>query len=323
MLIEFRCGNYSRFDKETGQYVVCGQRMSASSQDAGLIVSCPRCKKECEVPIPGRKRSKKPAADDSSESIQLEHEALVAQGSQNAQPQTAAPPRSKTQRCPKCGGALDSRQTCKECRWVKPRYSKANQSLDEMKMEPAGMMLWFSQILSEGIPMKMLCLVANIAVPMLLIAFMMFSILVVKGFFGGLLFLVFFLALLLYIGLVFKGYQFLRSGHARLAWFQKPFWNGILAILRSRKWVGVEAKTKHRNVVDFHGEAITDASLIQRPEFRSAQVLDLEGTLITDATIEQLYNLKHLQCLVVRNTKASHLAVTRLQQSFPKLWVWH
>lgn len=323
MLIEFRCGNYSRFDKETGQYVVCGQRMSASSQDAGLTVSCPRCKKECEVPIPGRQQSKKPSAEASAETIQLEQEALVTQASQSTQPRTAAPPKAKTQRCPKCGGVLDPRGACKECRWVKPRYSKAKQSLDEMKMEPAGMMLWFSQIMSEGVPMKLLCLAANITIPLILTGFMVFSILLVGGFFGGLMFLMFFLALLLYIGMVFKGYQFLRSGHAKLAWFQRPFWNGILAILRSRKWVGADAKTKNRNVVDFHGEAITDESLIQRPEFRSAQVLDLEGTLITDATIEQLYNLKHLQCLVVRNTKTSHLAVTRLQQSFPKLWIWH
>ena len=192
-----------------------------------------------------------------------------------------------------------------------------------MKIEPAGMMLWFSQILSEGVPMKVLCGFANVAIPLLLIGFMTFSILVIGGFFGGLMFLMFFLALLLYLGMVFKGYQFLRDGNAQLAWFQKPFWYGILGYMRSRKWQGIDSRTKNRNVVDFHGEAITDESLLQRPELKSAQILDLEGTLITDATIEQLYKLKHLQCLVVRNTQASHLAVTRLQQSFPKLWIWH
>jgi len=185
------------------------------------------------------------------------------------------------------------------------------------------MMLWFSQILSEGVPMRLLCGFANVAIPLLMIGFMTFSILVIGGFFGGFLFFLTFLALLLYIAMAFKGYQFLRSGHAKLAWFQKPFWYGILAICRSRGWQGVDPKTKNRNIVDFHGQAITDAKLAQRPEFKSAQVLDLEGTLITDATIEQLYRLKHLQCLVVRKTKASHLAITRLQQSFPKLWIWH
>ena len=132
-----------------------------------------------------------------------------------------------------------------------------------------------------------------------------------------------FLALLLYAGMVFKGYQFLRSGHARLAWFQKPFWFGILGLLRSRNWNGFDTRYRNRNVVAFKGEPITDAKLVQLPEFRSAQVLDLEGTLITDETIERLYQLKHLQCLVIRNTEVSHLAATRLQQSFPKLWIWH
>ena len=300
MLIEFRCGNYSRFDKNSGQYVVCGQKMSASTEDAGLIVNCPRCSKECEVPLqqesPASRASKAP---------------------------TASTPKPRMQRCPKCGGVLDQRGACNECRWVRPRFAKAKQSLDEMKMEPAGMMLWFSQIMSEGVPMKLLCSCANVVIPLLLIAIMAFAALVVGGFFGGFLFLMLFLALLLYIGMAFKGYHFLRSGHAKLAWFQKPFWYGILAYCRSKKWQGFDARTKNRNVVDFHGKPVTDAKLAQRPELKSAQVLDLGGTLITDETIEKLYQLKHLQCLVVRDTKVSHLAVTRLQQSFPKLWIWH
>ena len=330
MLIEFRCGNYSRFDNKTGKYVVCGQRMSASADDAGLLVSCPRCKKDCEVPLPERQPRKSASAAKNPKNdapVSLEEEALAAQANQAKSvanpPRTAAPPKAKTQRCPKCGGVLDKRGVCNECRWVKPRYTKAKQSLDEMEMEPAGMMLWFSQIMSEGVPMKLLCMIANVLIPFFMLAFMAFSIFAIGGFFGGLLFLLTFLALLLYAGMVFKGYQFLRSGHAQLAWFQRPFWFGILGLMRSRKWNGFDARYKNRNVVAFKGEAITDETLIQRPEFRSAQVLDLEGTLITDATIEKLYNLKHLQCLVVSNTKVSHLAVTRLQQSFPKLWIWH
>lgn len=326
MLIEFRCGNYSRFDNQTGQYVVCGQRMSASTDDAGLIVQCPRCKKDCEVPVPKTKRSgQRQSSPADASPLTLEEEAIVAQSSATASGATASagPAKQKTQRCPKCGGLLDQRGTCNECRWVKPRFSKAKQSLDEMKMEPAGMMLWFSQIMSEGISMKLLCGLAHVIVPLFHCAIMVFAILVVGGLFGGFMFLVAFLSLLLYIGMAFKGYQFVRNGHAKLAWFQKPFWYGILAYCRSRKWQGFDARTKNRNVVDFHGQAITDANLIQRPELRSAQVLDLEETLITDATIEQLYRLKHLQCLVVRKTKVSHLAVTRLQQSFPKLWIWY
>lgn len=319
MLIEFRCGNYSRFDEKTGQYLVCGQRMSAAAEDAGLLVSCPRCKKDCEVPIPKR-RTRKTVASQEPDSVPLEQDAGLA--TPNVPP-TAALPKPKQQRCPKCGGVLDAKGVCGACRWVRPRFSKAKMSLDEMEMEPAGMMLWFSQIMSEGVPMKILSLLAHVIIPMLLTALMVFAVLVVGGFWGGFMFLIFFLSLLLYIALAYKGYQFLRDGNARLAWFQKPFWYGILALCRARNWQGFDAKYRGRNVVDFHGDPITDTKLAQRKELKSAQVLDLEGTLITDQTIEQLYRLKHLQCLVVRNTKVSHLAVTRLQQSFPKMWIWH
>ena len=152
---------------------------------------------------------------------------------------------------------------------------------------------------------------------------MAFSLIVVGGILGGFLFLLLFISLLLFLGMSFKGYRFLKNGNTKLAWFQKPFWNGILAICRKRKWQGFDARYRNRNVVDFHGDPVTDSSLLQKAELKSAQVLDLEGTLITDQTIELLYQLKHLQCLVVRKTKVSHLAVTRLQQSFPKLWIWH
>ncbi len=319
MLIEFRCSNYVRFDEKTGQYLVCGQKMSASSEDAGLIVSCPRCNKDCEVPVPKRRTRKVDAAQQTA-AIPLEQEAAVAAA--NGLP-AAALPQPKQQRCPKCGGVLDDRGSCSACRWVRPRFTKAKMSLDEMDMEPAGMMLWFSQIISEGVPMKVLATLGNIIVPLLHTAMMVFALLVIGGFWGGFVFLLFFLSLMLYIAMAYKGYQFLRDGNAKLAWFQKPFWYGILAICRARNWQGFDARYRDRSVVDFHGDSITDTNLVQRKELKTAQVLDLEGTLITDQTIEQLYHMKHLQCLVVRNTKASHLAVTQLQQSFPKLWIWH
>ena len=317
MLIEFRCGNYSRFDEKTGQYLVCGQKMSASSEDAGLIVNCPRCEQECEVPLP-KKRTEKQSSPRQEAAIPLTQDAAVATSAP-----TAAPPSQKHQRCPKCGGVLDQRGVCGACRWVRPRFTKAKMSLDEMPMEPTGMMLWFSQIMSEAIPMKVLCLIGVIVVPLLLSGFMAFSLIVVGGILGGFLFLLLFISLLLFLGMSFKGYRFLKNGNTKLAWFQKPFWNGILAICRKRKWQGFDARYRNRNVVDFHGDPVTDSSLLQKAELKSAQVLDLEGTLITDQTIELLYQLKHLQCLVVRKTKVSHLAVTRLQQSFPKLWIWH
>lgn len=196
-------------------------------------------------------------------------------------------------------------------------------SLEELPMQPAGMMLWLGEILSEGMPVKTLVVMANVLVPSLLVALMVLSVVVIQGFSGGTLFLGSFILLLLYVAAVFKGYQFLSDGRARLAWFQKPFWIGLLMYFRYRRWRGFDSRFRNRNVVDFRDQPITDDQLPKLASIRAAQVLDLEGTLITDKTIETFYGLKHLQCLVVRNTDATHLAVTRLQQTHPKIWIWH
>ena len=192
-----------------------------------------------------------------------------------------------------------------------------------MEMAPAGMMLWFSQIISEGIPIKFLVVFSHVLVSVFCVAIAALAVVGVGGVAGGLMLVFAFLLLLLYWALAFKGYQFLRNGNAKLAWFQKPVWIGILQFARYSKWQGLDTKTQNRNVVSFRGKPITDAMLLQAPELKTAQILDLEGTLVTDASIERLYQLKHLQCLVLRKTDVSHLAVTRLQQSFPKLWIWY
>ena len=184
------------------------------------------------------------------------------------------------------------------------------------------MMLWFSNIISEGVPPKVFCLAAIVGISFLLCVSMAFSVFVLGGFFGGLMFLLSFGSLLLFGGMTFKGYQFLHDGNAELAWFQKPFWNGILTICRRRQWEGSDRKSKNRKALVLRGKQVTDEVLARNEEFKSAQVLDLEGTSITDEAIRLLYHHKNLQCLVVRDTQVSHLAVTRLQQSFPKLWIW-
>lgn len=295
MLIQFRCGNYSRFDEKTGQHEVCGQQMEADRGDVGLIVTCPRCGTDCEVPA--AKKSRSDAA-------------------------MAPAVRGNLKRCQKCGGNLDAKGSCTKCNWIRPRFDKSKMSLDEMPMEPAGMTLWFFDIMSEAIPMRAMTIILNIVVPFLTVSAMVFSLVLFGGFVGGLLFLIAFLALLFYVGLAFKGYQFLTDGNAQLAWFQKPIWNGILAWCRSKKWQGLDNSARDRNVLIFRNESITDQELAVMKGLKNVQVLDLEGTLITDEGIKQLYQCRHLQCLVVRNTKVSHLAVTRLQQSFPKLWIW-
>lgn len=273
--------------------------MEADIAEAGLAVTCPRCGTDCEVPLPKKQQS----------------DAALAQGVKEN--------KGHLKRCQKCGGNMTAQGVCSKCGAKRPRFDKSKMSLDEMPMEPAGMMLWFFNIMAEAIPMRTMIILLNIVVPFLAISAMVFFPILFGVFVGGLLFLVAFFALLFYAGLVYKGNQFLRDGNARLAWFQTPIWNRILAWCRSKNWQGLDNSARDRNVLTYRDQPLTDEVFSTLKKLKNVQVLDLEGTLITDESIKLLYQCKHLQCLVVRNTKVTHLAVTRLQQSFPKLWIWH
>ena len=109
---------------------------------------------------------------------------------------------------------------------------------------------------------------------------------------------------------------------AKLSWFQKPFWYGILFFLRASKWQGVERQGKRR-IVDKRNAPLVDQKLPYQEGFKNCQVLDLEGTLVTDQALRSLYGHKHLQCLVLRKTKVTQEGVMRLQQANPELWIWN
>ena len=153
MLIEFRCGNYSAFDAATGKHTVCGQKMSAAAEDSGLIVTCPKCHQDCEVP---QRQSNRTSGSGGSPAAATETKTPL-----------ATKRRSPNNRCPNCGGRINNRGACGSCRWVKPKHQKLEQSLDEMEMEPAGMMLWFSNIISEGVPPKVFCLAAIVGLSLI------------------------------------------------------------------------------------------------------------------------------------------------------------
>ncbi len=335
MLVEFRCGNYSRFNQETGQYSVCGQLMTADSDEAGLIVTCPRCNSDVEVPMPkqGGSGGDRPKANRSINRDEQElglapevppQQSEAASGSSfGGVASPVAGSTRKKRRCPRCGNHLDPRGACSACRYVRPRFEKAKQSLDEMEMEPAGMMLWFSQIMSEGIPMKTLAMLCHVLIPVLAVATMVLAFLVFGPVLGGLLFMFAFASLFFYCGFAYKGYQFLRDGNTRLSWFQKPVWNFLLNWSRMKKWEGIDQRHRGRRIVDKRGEPITDETFAEIKGLKNTQILDLEGTLVTDRSLELLYQMKHLHCVVLKNTKVTHLGVTRLQQSVPRLWIWY
>jgi len=191
--------------------------------------------------------------------------------------------------------------------------------LDNIKVKPAGCQLWLIKILSEGMPVAVLTSLIHFLFAVLTVggaALIVFSTagLVRVALFAGLLAGAFF-----YVALVVKSYQFLRSPYAKLAWFQRPFWNFILWWCRRSQW----ASNVERTVIDKRGVPVTDEDLDKIEGLKDAGVLDLAGTLVTDDAFRFFYRMDRLQCLVLKDTDVSHESVFRLQQTKTKLWIWY
>ena len=133
------------------------------------------------------------------------------------------------------------------------------------------------------------------------------------------LFAAFLAAVFFYVALVYKSYDLMRNPHARLAWFQRPFWNTILWIARQNNW----SSNRDRTIIDKRGEPITDEEIDKIDNLKDVAVLDLSGTLITDEAFRFFYRMDRLQCLVLKDTDVTHSSVFRLQQTKPKLWIWY
>lgn len=360
MLIQFHCRN-SVFDPGTGRQTVCGSTVTAQSSQAGHLVSCPKCDNQCEVPLESseveRKRpdengseapsgktrkkknkessnpSKQPAAAMSSSDSgefglsdvvdrpQSDVMSMDFKGKQKKPAPTLTKDRSK--RCPECGKKVDDRGYCSACKKAERRFEKADMELEDVPMELAGFQLWFANIANEGVSISVLAYVFHGLLTAFTVSLVVLGLVAIQGFLGVFVAIFSLCMFALYVALCFKGYQFTRNPHARLAWFQKPFWNGILMLTRMMKWQAYDGKLKDRTIVDVRNKPITDEKLVRLEGFKAAQVLDLEGTLITDEVMRTMYKLKNLRCVVLKNTSVSHESVTKLQQSIPRLWIWY
>jgi hypothetical protein len=228
--------------------------------------------------------------------------------------------------CKKCGNPSEGGR-CTVCHHVEPKFEKLHLPLKDIDIEITGFQRWFCNTMNEGMSVKVLEQGAHIlfgALAVLLIIASFLSIGFGVSVFGGLMLLVLVGSLgCLYVGLIFKGHQFLVDPNARLAWFQNPFWNFMLMVSRLMKWQNYDARFKGRKIIAVHDRGFGDRSLADLEGLKTCQVLDLEGTSISDRGLNELYRLKHLHCLVLRKTNVTHDAVFRLQQSFPRLWVWY
>ena len=227
-------------------------------------------------------------------------------------------------RCTKCGN-VSIKGRCSVCRHVEQSFEKLHQNLDEIKIERVGFQRWFCRTMSDDSTLMFLEYGAHFGLG--IIATMLLVLGGVNVATGGIVFGVALcvftiLAILLYVGLIYKGKQFRRDPRARLAWFQRPIWNGVLGLARSMKWQNYDSALKGRTVIKVREKMFGDYELPELENLHRCQVLDLQGTNVTDQGLLHLYSLKHLQCLVLRKTKVSPEGVFRLQQSFPRLWIW-
>ena len=229
-------------------------------------------------------------------------------------------------RCSKCGN-ISRAGKCTVCRHVEPSFDKRHQPLEEVKIELVGFQRWFCNTINEGVSVKFLEYGAHAGLGFIAVGLTLLSIIslfgVAFGTVAGVILL--FLTLcctLLYIGLIFKGKQFRTDPRAKLAWFQKPFWNAMLMAARAMNWQHYDSNLKGRRITKQRGKAFGDAQLANIEGLKNCQVLDLQGTGVTDASLQLLYGHKHLQCLILKGTNTTHEAVFRLQQSHPRLWIW-
>lgn len=233
----------------------------------------------------------------------------------------------QTERCRKCGNIAKSGR-CTVCNHVEPQFEKLHQPMKDIQIEVAGMQRWFCQTMNEGVSIRLLEYGAHIALSFLGLALMVLGMISLTGIALGTIGGMILLALLgcaaaLYVGLIYKGRQFMRDPNARLAWFQRPFWNLVLTFSRALKWQGYDKRLQGRKVITIHDKMFGNHEIADLPGLKNCQVLDLEGTCITDQALLELYQLNHLRCLVVRKTNVTHEGVFRLQQSHPRLWIWY
>lgn len=241
-----------------------------------------------------------------------------------------------TLRCTRCGASMDEAGFCHSCgasemvtstSELEKKQTPTKQASPEqdrkVKVRLAGFQLWFVNTISEAIPFRMLEMALHAAVAFVTIAFCVAAVFLASGVWKLLFLLMILTVAGFYVALVIQGHRLATQFDAKLAWFQKPFWYGILMFARMTKWKTNDSSLAGRIVLDQRGTDLDMDELINLESFHKCQVLDLAGTSITDEGLARLRSHAHLRCLVLRNTQVTHAGVQRLQQSKRKVWIWY
>ena len=345
MPIQFQCPNVTT--APSGKQRACGKQLRAPDNKAGKTAKCPKCGSKIKIPAAGHSATDGASAsgtwpndDDHSPEMSVRQDEFddpVLDGASRPgtlnerrpiEDQHPLNPRTEnfvpvdqTPRCRKCGQKTDKRGYCSKCNYASVVRDDTDRDLSDIKIRTVGFQLWISNIISEGVPV----VVVSSMMHFLAAVFIFFALFVVITTATGLMFFVgiAFIATLgfFYGAWAYKCYSFRHDPHARLAWFQRPFWDIVLWSCRKNNWK--DGKSKDRVVIDQRETALTDQLLDKLPGLKNAQVVDLEGTLVTDDAFRYFYRMDRLQCLVLKDTEVSHEAVFRLQQAKPKVWIWY
>ena len=352
MHVHFHCSN--QLTDSQGNTNECGRALRAPYDKAGRYAKCPQCGERVKIPTPSPIPPRIGGGNSSlcapihpktaGQDIQLKQDDFddpVLDGGARSRTRTCGRANSKApsedkkipdaknyllldqvRRCRKCGDQTDTRGFCKNCNFGSPTRDKsADEPIENIKIKVCGFQLWIAQIVAEGIPPWVLVVLIHI----LVVVFLVCAMLVVGTETGGLWFVVacgFVVALgSLYGGVTWKCWHFKNDPYAELAWFQRPFWDGVLWWNRQSQWSN--SNEESRVVITHHESDFDDQKLDNVKHLKHAAVLDLEGTSITDAAFRFFYRMDKLQCLILKGTAVSHEAVFRLHQARPKLWIWY
>ena len=350
MHVQFRCPNI--LSDASGEKRPCGRQLRAPRDKSGRLAKCPQCGSKVKIPsrsdpqfaatspappVDGPMADEEDilklrvAQDDFDDPV-LDGAARTGALETTPSPRNEGPkansrtanflPLDNVSRCRKCGQKTDKRGYCNSCNYSSSSREKAaGQPIDDIKIKSAGMQLWLSNVVAEGVPPGILVVVLHC----LFAAFMVVALFVVSTSMSGLMFvaaIAFVLAIaFFYIATTWKTRQFRRDPHTQLAWFQRPFWDGVLWYCRKNKWA--DSKNPNRVVIDGRESSMTNKELDKVKNLKAASVLDLEGTMMNDDAFRYFYRIDGLQCLVLKDTAVSHEAVFRLQQTRPHLWIWY
>jgi hypothetical protein len=233
------------------------------------------------------------------------------------------PRRIDPSHCERCGAIMTKSRRCSSCGSKEQKTNLSSASIDDVRTELAGFQLWFVSTIGEAIPFFFLEWALHLSVLFITIGLSITS-LAFQGFFPGILLVMLILMVAgIYAGMAINGHRLATSPYAKLGWFQKPFWYGLLVFARLLKWQAYDSNLKGRQIIDLRNQPVTDHQIPKIDNIASCEVLDLEGTQISDEGLKHLLALKALKCLVVRKTDVTREAVLRLQQSRRRLWIWH